>query len=114
MSSKFGTILCKDAVFIMTSNLASDEIKAKSPFLRKVVAETEHRPEEYTRVVSAFNREIHPILKKRLRRDEFLGRINQIVVFLPLDETEVSRMIVTSYSKSLMHKPRSVSSFKAS
>ena len=85
-----GVIHCKDAVFVMTSNLASDEIKAASPMLRKVVEETEGRAEEYTRVIGEFNREIHPVLKRRLRRDEFLGRINQIVVFLPLDQAEVT------------------------
>ena len=73
----------------MTSNLASDEIRKASPMLRKVVDATQDRPEEYTRVVTQFNRTIHPILKKSLKRDEFLGRINQIVVFLPLDEEEV-------------------------
>lgn len=79
----------------MTSNLASDEIKRKSPYLRKIVAETEAqgRPEEYMRLVGDFNRKIHPILKDALRRDEFLGRINQIVVFLPLDEEEISIVI---------------------
>lgn len=88
-------IYCKDATFIMTSNLASDEIKRKSPYLRKIVAETEAqgRPEEYMRLVGDFNRKIHPILKDALRRDEFLGRINQIVVFLPLDEEEISVVI---------------------
>lgn len=89
MEIKYGTVYCKDAVFIMTSNLASDEIKEQSPFLRALVAATERRPEEYARVIGQFNRQIHPILKQSLKRDEFLGRINQIVVFLPLDESEV-------------------------
>ena len=88
--SKDGTILCQDAVFIMTSNLASDEIRVAAPRLRQLVDSTVDRPEEYTRVVTQFNREIHPVLKARLKRDEFLGRINQIVVFLPLNEEEVS------------------------
>ncbi len=88
--TKRGVIYCQNAVFIMTSNLASDEIKAASPMLRKLVEQTEDRPEEYTRVVGKFNRGIHPVLKQSLRRDEFLGRINQIVVFLPLNEDEVS------------------------
>lgn len=87
--TKRGVIQCQNAVFIMTSNLAADEIKAASPMLRKLVERTEDRPEEYTRVVGEFNRGIHPVLKRSLRRDEFLGRINQIVVFLPLNEEEV-------------------------
>ncbi|KLO08748.1 hypothetical protein SCHPADRAFT_880206 [Schizopora paradoxa] len=100
--TKRGVIYCQNAVFIMTSNLASDEIKMASPMLRKLVERTEDRPEEYTRVVGDFNRSIHPILKQSLRRDEFLGRINQIVVFLPLNEEEISVVInkeLTTWAK---------------
>ncbi|KLO08732.1 hypothetical protein SCHPADRAFT_596821 [Schizopora paradoxa] len=88
--SKAGVVNCKDAIFIMTSNLASSHIKARSSMLRKF-AEAGH--EEYLRVIREFNREIHPILKHALKRDEFLGRINQIVVFLPLNEEEISIVI---------------------
>lgn len=86
---------CKDAIFIMTSNLATEQIKQKSPLLRKLVAETEAqgRPEEYMRVMNQFNRDIYPQLKARLKRDEFLGRINQMVAFLPLDNEEISTVI---------------------
>ena len=79
----------------MTSNLATEQIKRKSPFLRKLVKETEvqGRPEEYMRVMNDFNREIYPQLKARLRRDEFLGRINQMVVFLPLNDEEIGIVI---------------------
>ncbi|KLO08742.1 hypothetical protein SCHPADRAFT_597461 [Schizopora paradoxa] len=105
--TKRGVIYCQNAVFIMTSNLASDEIKKASPMLRKLVEQTEDRPEEYTRVVGEFNRGIHPILKESLRRDEFLGRINQIVVFLPLNEDEISIVIgkeLTTWKKRAAEK----------
>lgn len=81
---------CKDSIFIMTSNLASDEIKAASPRLRKLIDDTKDRPEVYHLGMNQFNREIYPVLKKSLRRDELMGRINQVVVFLPLNEEEVS------------------------
>ena len=74
----------------MTSNLASKEIKENSPFLRKLIDETDERPEEYNRFIGGFNRRIYPVLKKAFKRDEFLGRINQTIVFLPLNEGEVS------------------------
>jgi ATP-dependent Clp protease ATP-binding subunit ClpB len=74
----------------MTSNLASDEIRTAAPALRKMVEETEYRHEEYSRLIAQFNRKIHPVLKEKLKRDEFLGRINQMVVFLPLSVEEVS------------------------
>jgi ATP-dependent Clp protease ATP-binding subunit ClpB len=84
-----GVIYCKDALFIMTSNLASEEIREASPGLRALVDQTENRHQQYLQVIGKFNREIHPVLKRALKRDEFLGRINQIIVFLPLDESEV-------------------------
>ena len=50
---------------------------------------------------------IHPILKRHFRREEFLGRINDIVVFHPLAdkdlqetvETELSRWKVKAYER---------------
>ena len=50
-----------------------------------------------------FNKEIHPTLKQSLRRDELLGRINQLVVFLPLDEREVSYHNIASRLNLLYH-----------
>ena len=78
----------------MTSNLATEQIKHKAPFLRRLIDETEAqgRPEEYRRVMNDFIHEIYPHLKARLKRDEFLGRINQIVVFLPFDRKEIEIM----------------------
>ncbi len=86
-----GVIYCQNAVFIMTSNLASDEIKNTTPMLRRIIDSTENRPEEYLRIIGEFNRRIHPVLKQSLKRDEFLGRINRTIVFLPLNQEEVSQ-----------------------
>jgi ATP-dependent Clp protease ATP-binding subunit ClpB len=87
---QFGTIYCKGAVFIMTSNLGSEEIRIASPKLHKLVAMTEDRHEQYLKGIGQFNKELYPVLKQSLKRDEFLGRINQTVVFLPLNDKEVS------------------------
>ncbi|KAL5537235.1 hypothetical protein ACEPAF_1058 [Sanghuangporus sanghuang] len=89
--SKDGTISCKDAIFIMTSNIAGEEIKNAASMLRQGVtqSEKEERPESYVRLIQSFTRSIRPQLKYHLRRDEFVGRINQIVVFLPLSQEEV-------------------------
>jgi ATP-dependent Clp protease ATP-binding subunit ClpB len=40
--------------------------------------------------MARFKRDIYPELKKGLQRDEFLGRVGEVVVFLPLNEEEVS------------------------
>ncbi|EJD07231.1 uncharacterized protein FOMMEDRAFT_149742 [Fomitiporia mediterranea MF3/22] len=93
--SKDGVVCCKDAIFIMTSNIASDEIKESSSELRELVAltETEDRPESYLHVIREFTRSIRPILKQSLKRDEFIGRINEIAVFLPLSEEEIEIVV---------------------
>jgi len=96
---KFGTIYCQGAVFIMTSNLGSEEIRAASPKLHRLVAETENRHEQYLKSIGQFNKALHPVLKKAFKRDEFLGRINQIVVFLPLTNQEISQVIEIELKK---------------
>lgn len=74
----------------MTSNLGSEEIRAASPNLRRLVASTEDQRERYLKAMGTFKKELYPVLKQSLVRDEFLGRINQTVVFLPLNNQEVS------------------------
>ena len=75
----------------MTSNLGSEEIRAASPRLHKLVATMEDRHEQYLKgSIRQFTKQLYPVLKESLKRDEFLGRINQIVVFLPLSNQEVS------------------------
>jgi ATP-dependent Clp protease ATP-binding subunit ClpB len=37
---------------------------------------------------------IKPILKKAFRRDEFIGRINEIIYFLPFDEVEIKELTI--------------------
>ncbi|KAL5537232.1 hypothetical protein ACEPAF_1055 [Sanghuangporus sanghuang] len=93
--SKDGTISCKDAIFIMTSNIAGEEIKNAAPRLRQLVEQSEKggRPESYVHYIQDFTRSIRPQLKCHLRRDEFIGRINQIVVFLPLNQEEIEVVV---------------------
>lgn len=35
-----------------------------------------------------------PILKRHFRRDEFLGRINEIVYFLPFSRQELTKLVL--------------------
>jgi ATP-dependent Clp protease ATP-binding subunit ClpB len=60
----------------MTSNLGSEEIRAASPRLHKLVATTEDRHEQYRRGIGQFTKQLYPVLKESLKRDEFLGRIS--------------------------------------
>ncbi|KAB5550147.1 hypothetical protein PHYPO_G00050480 [Pangasianodon hypophthalmus] len=98
------TIECKDAIFIMTSNVASDEIAQHALQLRQEAREqSRHRladnldgvqHSEKITISKTFKEDvIRPILKAQFRRDEFLGRINEIVYFLPFCHSELIQLI---------------------
>ncbi|XP_053399271.1 caseinolytic peptidase B protein homolog [Mercenaria mercenaria] len=99
------TIECKDAIFIMTSNLASDEIAAHGLELRKEAelvskqrkaGKLDDLNSEETITVSRGFKDfvVRPILKRHFRRDEFLGRINEFVYFLPFSRSELSKLVI--------------------
>ncbi|XP_042627654.1 caseinolytic peptidase B protein homolog [Cyprinus carpio] len=99
------TIECKDAIFIMTSNAASDEIAQHALQLREEAQEQSRRrlaenledvqKSEKITISSSFKEQvIRPILKAHFRRDEFLGRINEIVIyFLPFCHSELIQLV---------------------
>lgn len=97
------TIECKNAVFIMTSNLASEEIAEHALQLRqeanRLLAERLDKPsedQEPERIEISRNfkdRVVRPILKAHFRRDEFLGRINEIIYFLPFSRAELIKLV---------------------
>ena len=105
------TIECKDAVFVMTSNLAADEIAEYGAQLRQEAKERQKQKlfvqsgkknsllhdnnESGTAVVSKQFKEtvVRPILKHHFGRDEFLGRINEFVYFLPFSEDELFELV---------------------
>ncbi|XP_053206643.1 caseinolytic peptidase B protein homolog [Panonychus citri] len=108
------TVECKDAIFIMTSNLASDEIaeyglqlrkEARALSLKKLnLNETDISNSLGDVTVSENFKEkiVRPILKSHFRRDEFLGRINEMVYFLPFSEIELNQLVtkeLESWSK---------------
>uniref|UniRef100_A0A4W4EAU6 Clp ATPase C-terminal domain-containing protein n=1 Tax=Electrophorus electricus TaxID=8005 RepID=A0A4W4EAU6_ELEEL len=98
------TIECKDAIFIMTSNVASDEIAHHALQLRQEAQEQSRRrmadnlddvqKGEKVTISKKFKDDvIRPILKAHFRRDEFLGRINEIVYFLPFCHSELIQLV---------------------
>ena len=82
----------------MTSNLAQREIAAEALNLR---AEASQRAEASPPAADAvdplsktFKRDVvHPILRRHFGRDEFIGRINEIVFFLPFTEREQEQLV---------------------
>ncbi|UYV68164.1 CLPB [Cordylochernes scorpioides] len=101
---KGSTIECKDAIFIMTSNLASEEIANHAIQLRSEAEEIakerysgklSDKELDHKILISKHFKElvVQPILKAHFRRDEFLGRINEIVYFLPFSRNELLLLV---------------------
>ncbi len=97
------TIECKEAIFIMTSNLASEEIAEHALQLRDEAHRlSKERYEdkiddlevhERINISTKFKEHVvRPILKCHLQRDEFIGRINEIVYFLPFSKLELIQL----------------------
>lgn len=78
--SKGRTVNCRNALFIMTSNLGSD---ALMDYLQK-----SNRP----RTQEAILEIVDPILKSHFR-PEFLNRIDEILPFLPLQPEEMEKIV---------------------
>ncbi|XP_015178663.1 PREDICTED: caseinolytic peptidase B protein homolog isoform X2 [Polistes dominula] len=98
------TIECKNAIFVMTSNLASEEIAEYAIQLREEadrllsqrLDKTSNEDQEPERIEISRNFKdevVRPILKAYFRRDEFLGRINEIVYFLPFSRSELLKLV---------------------
>ncbi|XP_037093246.1 caseinolytic peptidase B protein homolog [Pollicipes pollicipes] len=105
------TIECKDAIFVMTSNLASNQIADHALELRREAEKLAreryegkigerrvparrgvHRARQHLRTFK--ETVVQPILKRHFLRDEFLGRINEIVYFLPSFSRPELRLLV--------------------
>ncbi|GFG28773.1 hypothetical protein Cfor_10764, partial [Coptotermes formosanus] len=98
------TIECKGAMFIMTSNLANEEIAQHALQLRREAKlitdrrlegkiDADAAPENITISRNFKENVVQPILKRHFRRDEFLGRINEIVYFLPFSQSELLQLV---------------------
>ncbi|XP_026302171.1 caseinolytic peptidase B protein homolog [Apis mellifera] len=97
------TIECKNAIFVMTSNLASEVIADHAVQLREEAQRVEKKQDincdveedsEQIEISRKFKDEVvRPILKTHFGRDEFLGRINEIVYFLPFSQSELIKLV---------------------
>lgn len=111
---KGNTIECKDAIFIMTSNLASEAIAEhalqlraeqqvvreirKENRLRGLLSKGDDQDEDYEEQITISRNfkdtVVRPILKAHFHRDEFLGRINEMVYFLPFSQSELKQLVL--------------------
>ncbi|CAH8849282.1 unnamed protein product [Trichobilharzia szidati] len=84
------TINCKDAIFIMTSNVGSQVIAEHAQALRHSSGNDEADIE----ISRDFKEKVmRPILRRHFLRDEFLGRINEMVYFLPFSTSELTELV---------------------
>lgn len=108
---KGNTIECKDAIFIMTSNLASEAIAEhamqlrneqqavkeieRENILRGITSPKDDNYKEQITISRTFKDTIvRPVLKAHFQRDEFLGRINEMVYFLPFSDQELRQLVI--------------------
>jgi len=94
------TVICKDTIFIMTSNLANDEIanhalqfRKEAEMLAKQRDSNDQKEIPFSISQEFCERIVQPILKYHFRRDEFLGRINEFVFFLPFSRDELHQLV---------------------
>ncbi|KAI9273410.1 P-loop containing nucleoside triphosphate hydrolase protein [Helicostylum pulchrum] len=117
------TVECKDAIFVMTSNLAQHEIADEAELLRleasvssdaqttgtatviepgsdKDGGDDDKKAERQISLSRKFIQHvIHPILYEHFRRDEFLGRINEVLFFLPFSDEELREITSRELSR---------------
>jgi ATP-dependent Clp protease ATP-binding subunit ClpB len=78
----------KNTIIIMTSNLGSDIIREKNT----VIAGLTRNPLQREQLMAETRREVLDLLKKTIR-PEFLNRIDEIIMFTPLNESEIKEIV---------------------
>ncbi len=92
--NKGRTVNFKNTIIIMTSNLGSDYIREKSA----QIGQTDAQRQEW---LDETRKHLLEMLKQTIR-PEFLNRIDETVVFMPLRESEI-RQIVKLQTQSVCH-----------
>jgi ATP-dependent Clp protease ATP-binding subunit ClpB len=90
--NKGRTAVFKNAIIIMTSNMAGDKILENFEDLDAVGEE--HRAD----IIATTREEVLGVLKENLR-PEFLNRIDEIIMFLPLTKEETRRILLLLLKK---------------
>jgi len=81
--NKGRTVNFKNTIIIMTSNLGSQLIRERMEKLT---------PENREQVIESTRAEVMELLKKTIR-PEFLNRIDDVIMFTPLDEKEIQQIV---------------------
>jgi ATP-dependent Clp protease ATP-binding subunit ClpB len=88
--NKGRTVDFKNTILIMTSNVGADIIQSYMEKLCAIPSETEGRVEESsrTRLLADCREEVMEVLKRTVR-PEFLNRIDEVIMFEPLSQTDI-------------------------
>ena len=88
--NKGRTVDFKNTILIMTSNVGADIIQSYMEKLCVIPSETEGRVEESsrTRLLADCREEVMEVLKRTVR-PEFLNRIDEVIMFEPLSQTDI-------------------------
>jgi len=85
--SKGQTISCKKSIFIMTSNLGAADIA-------KMFTDNRAEPSEDEIITT-----VEPILRAYFKRDELIGRINEILPFTPFTNKDIDKIVNLQLTK---------------
>lgn len=90
---------CMDAIFVMTSNLAQREI-ADEALRARAKMEDPDDPNAAEPISDDFkDKVVLPVLKQHFKRDEFIGRINEILFFLPFTDQQLRALARSELTK---------------
>ena len=103
--NKGRTVDFKNTILIMTSNVGADIIQSYMEKLCAIPSETEGRVEESsrTRLLADCREEVMEVLKRTVR-PEFLNRIDEVIMFEPLSQTDIRdilRMLISDLQEKL-------------
>ena len=85
--NKGRTVNFRNTLIILTSNLGSDYIRSR---FEQLTPQTP--PQERETLIAETQREVMAMLKRTVR-PEFLNRIDETIMFLPLNEAEIRRVV---------------------
>lgn len=90
---------CMDAIFVMTSNLAQREIADEALRARSKMDNPDD-PNAAEPISDDFkDKVVLPVLKQHFKRDEFIGRINEILFFLPFTDEQLRALACSELTK---------------
>lgn len=87
------SVACKNAIFIMTSNLAATHIADHIMLQRQQQKSADGQAAVHALSKPFKHETLEPLLRKHFKRDEFIGRISEIVHFVPFCASQIAELV---------------------